>query len=813
MLTTQEKKKQKTTDNNQLRLSAADVLRDYTIALESRQTSLIGRREVLNGRAKFGIFGDGKELAQIALAKAFRKGDFRAGYYRDQTFMFAIGATTIQQFFAQLYAHADVSADPNSAGRQMNAHFATRLLNDDGTWRPQTELYNSSADLSPTAAQMPRLVGLGYASRLYRELDELAHLTQFSRNGNEIAFGAIGNASTAEGHFWEPVHAIGVLQAPVVISIWDDGYGISVPNEHQITKGNLSEILDGFRRRPDVPGGYELYTVKGWDYPALLETYARAADIARADHVPALIHVIEMTQPLGHSTSGSHERYKSAERLEWERQHDCLLKMREWILDQHIATAGELDNMERNAEKLVENIRVKAWQAFTRPIHDERLHVVELMEQVEATSAQAQAIEPIRRRLAKRESLLRRDVLAAVRELLVLTRHESRPPGSPIARLIEWQQAQGAANHERYGSHLYSRSAESTLGVGEVKPIYEANVPNVPGSQILNAAFDAMLARDPRVVAFGEDVGFLGGVNQTWAGLQTKYGPLRVADTGIREATIVGQAIGLALRGLRPIAEIQYLDYLLYGLQILSDDLASLHWRTRGGQKAPVIVSTRGHRLEGIWHAGSPLGALINLLRGMYICVPRDMTQAAGFYNTLLLGDEPGIVVEVLNGYRLKEKMPANIGAITVPLGVPEVLRPGRDVTMVTYGAACRIALEAAEALSAVGIDIEIIDVQTLLPFDRPGMILDSLKKTNRVVFLDEDMPGGATAYMLQQVIETQGGFHWLDCEPRTIAAQPHRPAYGSDGAYFSKPNVEDVFAVIYDLMNEANPARFPRYQ
>ena len=813
MLTTQEKKKQKTTDNNQLRLSAADVLRDYTIALESRQTSLIGRREVLNGRAKFGIFGDGKELAQIALAKAFRKGDFRAGYYRDQTFMFAIGATTIQQFFAQLYAHADVSADPNSAGRQMNAHFATRLLNDDGTWRPQTELYNSSADLSPTAAQMPRLVGLGYASRLYRELDELAHLTQFSRNGNEIAFGAIGNASTAEGHFWEAVNAIGVLQAPVVISIWDDGYGISVPNEHQITKGNLSEILDGFRRRPDVPGGYELYTVKGWDYPALLETYARAADIARADHVPALIHVIEMTQPLGHSTSGSHERYKSAERLEWERQHDCLLKMREWILDQHIATAGELDNMERNAEKLVENIRVKAWQAFTRPIHDERLHVVELMEQVEATSAQAQAIEPIRRRLAKRESLLRRDVLAAVRELLVLTRHESRPPGSPIARLIEWQQAQGAANHARYGSHLYSRSAESTLGVGEVKPIYEANVPNVPGSQILNAAFDAMLARDPRVVAFGEDVGFLGGVNQTWAGLQTKYGPLRVADTGIREATIVGQAIGLALRGLRPIAEIQYLDYLLYGLQILSDDLASLHWRTRGGQKAPVIVSTRGHRLEGIWHAGSPLGALINLLRGMYICVPRDMTQAAGFYNTLLLGDEPGIVVEVLNGYRLKEKMPANIGAITVPLGVPEVLRPGRDVTMVTYGAACRIALEAAEALSAVGIDIEIIDVQTLLPFDRPGMILDSLKKTNRVVFLDEDMPGGATAYMLQQVIETQGGFHWLDCEPRTIAAQPHRPAYGSDGAYFSKPNVEDVFAVIYDLMNEANPARFPRYQ
>lgn len=813
MLTTEETKQKKTPTSKQLRLSAADVLRDYKTALESRQASLIGRREVLNGRAKFGIFGDGKELAQIAMAKAFGKGDFRAGYYRDQTFMFAIGATTIQQFFAQLYAHADMSADPNSAGRQMNAHFATRLLYDDGTWRPQTELYNSSADLSPTAAQMPRLVGLGYASRLYRHLDELAHLTQFSRNGDEVAFGTIGNASTAEGHFWEAVNAIGVLQAPVVISIWDDGYGISVPNEHQITKGNLSEILDGFRRRPDVPGGYELYTVKGWDYPALLETYARAADMARADHVPAIIHVIEMTQPLGHSTSGSHERYKTAERLEWEREHDCLRKMRQWILDQQIAPAGELDNMERNAEKLVENIRVKAWQAFSRPIHDERLQAVELMEQIEATSAQAQAIEPIRRRLARRESLLRRDVLAAVRDVLVLTRHEERAPGSPIMRLIEWKQTQDAANHERYGSFLYSRSADSGLRVGEVKPLYDANAPNVPGSQILNAAFDAMLARDPRVVAFGEDVGLLGGVNQTWAGLQTKYGPLRVADTGIREATIIGQAIGLALRGLRPIAEIQYLDYLLYGLQILSDDLASLHWRTRGGQKAPVIVSTRGHRLEGIWHAGSPLGALVNLLRGLYICVPRDMTQAAGFYNTLLLGDEPGIVVEVLNGYRLKERLPANIGDITVPLGVPEILRPGDDVTLVTYGAACRIALEAAEALSAVGVEVEVIDVQTLLPFDRPGMILESLKKSNRIVFLDEDMPGGATAYMLQQVIESQGGFHWLDSEPRTIAAHPHRPAYGSDGAYFSKPNVEDVFAVIYDLMNEANPARFPRYQ
>lgn len=813
MLETQETKKQKTKTGQQLVMSAAEVLRDYNLAVQSRQASLIGRREVLNGRAKFGIFGDGKEIAQIAMAKAFRKGDFRAGYYRDQTFMFAIGATTIQQFFAQLYAHADVNADPNSAGRQMNAHFGTRLLNEDGTWRSQTQIYNSSTDLSPTAAQMPRLVGLGYASHLYREVDELRHLTQFSHNGDEIAFGTIGNASTAEGHFWEAVNAIGVLHAPVVISIWDDEYGISVPNEHQITKGNLSELLAGFQREPGKNGGYELYTVKGWDYPALLETYVRAAELARGKHVPVIIHVTEMTQPLGHSTSGSHERYKSTERLAWEREYDCLQQMRKWIIEQRIAPPGELDNLERNAEKLVENFRVKAWQSFSRPIHDERRQATEIIEQIEAGSTQATALSAIRRKLVGKEAPLRRDIRAAVGEVLILTRHEPREAGTPIARLLEWTREQDAANRERYGSHLYSRSAESTLNVTEVKPVIASDSPLVPGSKILNAAFDAMLARDPRVVAFGEDVGLLGGVNQTWAGLQAKYGPLRVSDTGIREATIVGQAIGMALRGLRPIAEIQYLDYLLYALQILSDDLASLHWRTRGGQKAPVIISTRGHRLEGIWHAGSPMGAVVNLLRGMHICVPRDMTQAAAFYNTLLLGDEPGIVVEVLNGYRLKERLPANIGEITVPLGMPEILRAGDDVSLVTYGASCRIGLEAAAALAAVGIEVEVIDVQTLLPFDRHGLILDSLKKTSRVVFLDEDMPGGATAYMLQEVIEVQGGFHWLDSEPRTLSAQPHRPAYGSDGAYFSKPNVEELFAVIYDMMNEASPARFPRFQ
>lgn len=813
MLETRETSKQQEQTNNQLVMSAAEILRDYNLAVQSRHASLIGRREVLSGRAKFGIFGDGKEIAQIAMAKAFRKGDFRSGYYRDQTFMFAIGATTIPQFFAQLYAHADEMADPNSAGRQMNAHFASRLLNADGSWRVQTQNYNSSADLSPTASQMPRLVGLGYASHLYRELDELQHMTQFSQSGNEIAFGTIGNASTAEGHFWEAVNAIGVLHAPVIISIWDDEYGISVPNEHQITKGNLTELLAGFRREPGIPGGYELFTVKGWDYPALIETYARAAELTRNNHVPVIIHVTELTQPQGHSTSGSQERYKSTERLEWEKEHDCLRKMREWIIDQRIAPPGELDNIERNAEKLVENFRKKAWQSYLRPIYNERQETIDLFEEIESTSPEAEAIATIRRSLQNKEAPLRRDSLTAIREVLALTRREPRGEDTPIGRLLAWKREQEQANDERYGSHLYSDSAESPMNVTEVQPIIGPTSPLVPGAKILNAAFDAILARDPRVIAFGEDVGLLGGVNQTWAGLQAKYGPLRVSDTGIREATIVGQAIGLAMRGLRPIAEIQYLDYVLYGLQIMSDDLASLHWRTKGGQKAPVIISTRGHRLEGVWHAGSPLGALINLCRGMHICVPRDMTQAAGFYNTLLLGDDPGIVVEVLNGYRLKESLPENIGEVTVPLGVPEVLRPGEDVTLVTYGASCRIAVDAAEALAEVGIDVEVIDVQTLLPFDRHHTIVESLKKTSRIVFMDEDMPGGATAYMMREVIETQRGFEWLDSEPRTIAAKPHRPAYGSDGAYFSKPNVEDVYALIYDLMNEANPARYPEFQ
>jgi len=793
----------------QLLLSRSEVLRDYNLAVQSRAASLIGRREVLSGKAKFGIFGGGKEVAQIAMAKAFRKGDFRSGYYRDQTLMFALGLSNIQQFFAQLYAHTDKTADPHSAGRQMNSHYATRLLNEDGTWRDQTKMYNSSADLSPTGSQMPRLVGLGYASRLYRELDELKHLTQFSHNGDEVSFGTIGNAACAEGMFWESVNAIGVLHAPVVLSIWDDDYGISVTNEIQITKQNLSELLKGFQREKGSPEGFDLYTVKGWDYPALIETYANATAKARRDHTPAIVHVVEMTQPQGHSTSGSHERYKSEERLAWEGEFDCIRKLREWIIEQQIAEPGELDQADRNASKLAENIRVKAWKAFSLPIFRERQEVAELIQNLEDESSNREGLAAIRQQLMRKATPYRKDIMAAIHRALLIVWHD---PGLARQRLATWNREQIAINHKRVGSHLYSESEASAINVSEIEPLYSTTTPNVAGFQLLNAAFDAMLHRDPRVIAFGEDVGLLGGVNQTYAGLQEKYGNLRVTDTGIREATILGQAIGLALRGLRPIAEIQYLDYLLYALQIMSDDLATLHWRTAGGQKAPVIISTRGHRLEGVWHDGSPMSSIINLARGMHILVPRDMTRAAGFYNTLLDGDEPGLVVEVLNGYRLKEKLPDNIAEIRVPLGVPTILRRGQDATIVTYGASCRVALEAADLLREVSVDLEVIDVQSLLPFDRYGIILKSLKKTSRIIFMDEDVPGGTTAYMMQQVIEEHGGYHWLDSEPRTVAAKAHRPAYGSDGGYFSKPNAEDVFDAVYELMNEVDPAQHPLF-
>ena len=788
----------------QLPLSPDEVLRDYRLAYQSRQASLVGRREVMSGKAKFGIFGDGKEVVQIAMAKAFRKGDFRSGYYRDQTLMFALGETSLQEFFAQLYAHADVEADPATAGRAMNAHFATRSLNPDGSWKNLLERFNTSADVSPTGSQMPRLVGLAYASRLYRELDELKKFTQFSNNGNEIAFGTVGNATCAEGMFWEAINAIGVLKSPAVVTIYDDDYGISVTNEHQMVKQNMSELLVGFQREPGTREGFDIYTVRGWDYPALLETYHRAAEIARGEHVPAIIHVIELTQPQGHSTSGSHERYKPRERLAWEAEFDCLAKLREWILAEGLANEKELGQMEAEDRKLVEEIRKRAWKAYLSPIQEERLEVAGLLDKLASGSSHSPELKQIKSRLFGIPHPLRRDIMIAIRNALIATREEELPAKRS---LIQYKLEQEAANQDRYGSHLYSGTA---LQVPEVKPVYSDQSPLVYGFEVLNACFDAALAREPRLVAFGEDVGRLGDVNQAFRGLQARYGELRVADTGIREITIAGQAIGLALRGLRPIAEIQYLDYLLYALQILSDDLATLHWRTKGGQKAPVIVRTRGHRLEGIWHSGSLLAGATHLLRGIYVLVPRNMTQAAGFYNTLLQADEPAVVVEVLNGYRVKERLPDNIGEFTLPLGLPEVLREGSDVTITTYGACCRIVMEAAALLSKMGIEAEVIDVQSLLPFDIHSRILESLKKTGRIVFVDEDVPGGTTAYLLQEVIEKQGGYYWLDSEPRTLPGKPHRPAYGSDGDYWSKPNVEQVFETVYDLMHEVDPQSYP---
>ncbi len=790
-------------------LTPEAILHDYEIGWQSRHASLIGRREVMSGKAKFGIFGDGKELPQLALAKVFRPGDFRSGYYRDQTLAFALGLVSLTEFFAQLYAHADVDAEPASAGRQMNAHLATRSLNPDGSWKNLTELYNTSADLSPTGSQMPRLVGLAYASKLYRNVPALREFTQFSHNGDEVAFGTIGNASCAEGLFWEAVNAVGTLKAPMLLSIWDDGYGISVGNEHQVTKQNIGELLKGFQRADGSRDGYELYSVRGWDYPALVETYARAAEIVRREHVPAIIHVTEVTQPQGHSTSGSHERYKSAERLEWERSFDCLKKFREWILAHQIARADELDQIEQDTKRHVEGQRKLAWEAFQRPVREELNEIADLLDELAPKTAQVAELTKIRNRLMNLPTAQRRDGWTALHQALTALKDEPEP----VRRLlIDWRERQAPGQQARYSSHLHSRSAESALNLAAVPPEYAPDSPVVHGFEIMNACFDAALQRDPRVIAFGEDVGRLGDVNQGFAGLQASHGELRVSDTGIREATIIGQAIGLALRGLRPIAEIQYLDYLLYALQIVSDDLATLHWRTAGGQKAPVIIRTRGHRLEGIWHSGSTMAGILNLVRGLHVLVPRDMTRAAGFYNALLRSDEPGLIVEVLNGYRLKEKLPDNIGDLITPLGVPEVLRQGSDVTLVTYGPTCRLALEAARRLSRLGIEVEVIDVQSLLPFDRAGRIGESLKKTSRILFVDEDVPGGTTAYMLQAVLEKQGGYQWLDSPPRTLPGQPHRPAYGSDGDYWSKPNVESIFEAVYDLMHEVDPAAYPLF-
>jgi pyruvate/2-oxoglutarate/acetoin dehydrogenase E1 component/TPP-dependent pyruvate/acetoin dehydrogenase alpha subunit len=769
------------------------IIDDYRIAVRSRHASMIGRKEVLTGKAKFGIFGDGKEVAQLAWARAFRPGDWRSGYYRDQTFMFSLGAATLEQFFAQLYAHADAEHDPFSGGRSMNAHFASRYLDANGNWTSQTDAYNVSADMSPTGAQMPRLVGLAWASRLYRELG-IPDMTNFSRNGDEIAWGTIGNASSAEGMFWESLNAAGVLGIPMIVSIWDDGYGISVPNEFQITKGNISELLKGFQREPKSKSGFDIYTVKAWDYPALCETYIAAATITRKEHVPAIIHVTDVTQPQGHSTSGSHERYKSKERLDWEVEFDGVKKMREWMIAQGIATSEELDQLEKEDVQAVRDAQRAAWEAYRRPIDAEVKEAIAILERVGANE--------LKNELQRNQAPFRRDAVRAVASAVIAKRDEEA---------AQWLAKRQQEGDTRYAAHLYSENEQAALRVAEVKPQYADDAQTLNGFEIINHCFDHALRRDPRVVIFGEDVGRLGDVNQGCMGLQEKYGVWRVMDTGIRECTIVGQAIGAAMRGFRPIAEIQYLDYILYGLQIMSDDLATLRWRSAGGQKAPVIIRTRGHRLEGIWHSGSPMAGIINLVRGMYLCVPRNMTQAAGFYNTLLQSDDPAIVVEVLNAYRSKEKLPSNISEFTLPLGVPEVLREGKDVTLVSYGATLRIVLEAADLLAQTGIDAEVIDVQTLLPFDTRGLIVESLKKTNRIAFIDEDVPGGASAYMMQQVLERDHGYDWLDSEPRVIAAKDHRPAYGSDGDYWSKPNRETVFASIYDLMRESNPKKYPK--
>ncbi len=788
-------------------LTKEEILRDYRIACESRQASLLGRKEVFAGKAKFGIFGDGKEIAQLALARVFQHGDWRSGYYRDQTLMVAIGEHTWHEYFAQLYAHTDVEAEPASAGRMMNGHFATRSLNEDGTWKDLLTIKNSSSDISPTGAQMPRLLGLAYASKLYRQNPDLHYPNPFSQQGNEVAFGTIGNGATAEGVFWETMNAAGVLQVPMLVSVWDDGYGISVSNEYQLTKSDLSAIMAGFQRT-ETKSGIELYQVKGWDYPTLCEVYAQATQLCRQEHVPVLVHVIEMTQPQGHSTSGSHERYKPKDRLSWERDYDCIRKMREWLISSGIATAEEINAIETKAKEDLKRIRGEAWDAFVASMKPDYEEALVLLGEAAHKGKRSAEITALWESLAKTLNPIRSDACATVRKTLRLLCDDFIPVRT---KLIAWLERTSRENADRYNSHLYSHSAQAAIHVQEIKPIYAETSPLMDGWQVIRACFDAMLDRDPRVFAIGEDVGQIGDVNQGFSGLQQKHGELRVTDTGIRETTIVGQGIGAALRGLRPITEIQYVDYIPFAIQTLSDDLASLHYRTRGGQTAPVIVRTRGHRLEGVFHSGSPMALIISSLRGMNVIVPRNFTQASGFYNTVLKSDEPALIVEPLNGYRLKERMPENIGDICVPVGVPEVLRKGTDITIVTYGAMCRIVLDAARQLyDSVGIDAEVIDVQTLLPFDRHQIILKSIQKTNRVIFTDEDVPGGASAYMMDQVLVGQSAYRWLDASPRTLAAHPHRPAYTSDGDYFSKPNVEDVFDLAYAIMQESDPKKFP---
>ena len=783
----------------------AEVLNDFRLARISRETSLMGRREVLSGKAKFGIFGDGKEVAQLAMAKQFKNGDWRSGYYRDQTFMMAIGALTVKEYFAALYAHTDVEKEPASGGRQMGGHFATRSLNKDGSWKNLMEQKNSSADISPTAGQMPRLVGLALASKIYKENKDLHSFTNFSNKGNEVAFGTIGDASTSEGPFWESINAAGVLQIPFAMSVWDDGFGISVQRKYQTTKDSISDALQGMQRTKDKPG-YEIFRVKGWDYPALVETYEKAIKLCREEHQPVLIHVQEVNQPQGHSTSGSHERYKSKERLKWESEYDSIEKFKEFIINSEIATDDELETIEKEAKKHVSQQKREAWNEFLADLNQDVQTVLDLLNQMAKESANGTFIQKIADDLKSEMDPIRKVVISAAKKALRFMRGETSPSKN---QLINWLKESEKLNWDRYSSHLYSESQWSALNVERIDPTYDGDE-MVDGRLVLRDNFDTIFTKMPEVLTFGEDVGKIGGVNQSMEGMQEKFGELRVSDTGIREATIVGQGIGMAMRGLRPIAEIQYLDYLLYGLQVMSDDLATVQYRTKGGQKAPLIVRTRGHRLEGIWHSGSPIGMILNAIKGVYFCVPRNMTKAAGFYNTLLKSDDPALVIEPLNGYRIKEKKPTNFGEFCEPLGIPEITQEGTDVTIVSYGSTFNLCTQAVKDLAQVGISAELIDVQTMIPFDINAMISDSLEKTNKLVIVDEDYESGATAFMLDQILVKQKGYYHLDSEPVTVSAKNHRPAYGTDGDYFSKPSIETIFDAVYNLMHENNPAEYP---
>lgn len=781
-----------------------EVLNDYTVAIVSRECSLLGRREVLTGKAKFGIFGDGKEVPQLAMAKAFKKGDFRSGYYRDQTFMMSIGLLSIQEFFAGLYGHTEIEHDPMSAGRQMGGHFSTHSLDDKGHWNNLTQIKNSSSDISPTAGQMPRLLGLAQASKIYRHVPDADTKENFSVKGNEVAWGTIGNASTSEGLFFETINAAGVLQVPMVMSVWDDEYGISVHAKYQTTKENISEILKGFQR-DDKGNGYDIFRVKGWDYPALVDVFQKAGAIAREEHVPVLIHVQELTQTQGHSTSGSHERYKSAERLAWEVEYDCLAQMRIWLIENNIATAAEIEAIDAKAKKDVLEGKKIAWEAYLTPIKNEQSELITILNAIASTSPNKVFIQKYSADLAAIKEPIRKDVLSTARKVLRLIVNENGRE-----QLAVWITKVINTMQPKFSSHLHSESDTNVLTIKEVLPTYADNAEIVDARLLLRDNFDTLFSKYPEVLIFGEDAGKIGDVNQGLEGMQEKYGEHRVSDVGIREASIIGQGIGMAMRGLRPIAEIQYLDYLLYAIQIISDDLATLQYRTAGRQKAPLIIRTRGHRLEGIWHAGSPMGMIINALRGVNVLVPRNMTKAAGFYNTLLASDEPALIIECLNGYRLKEKMPSNLGEFKTPIGVVETIKEGKDITLVSYGSTLRLVEQAGKELLEMGIDAEIIDIQSLLPFDVNHDIVKSVAKTNRLLVIDEDVPGGATAFILQQILTEQKGYLHLDSQPETLTSQAHRPAYGSDGDYFSKPSAEDIFEKVYAMMHEVNPLKYP---